>query len=204
MISCMRKNPELSGIVPEKLGELQCEIMRNKVKNPEIQNEKAISKTFVIFPWYPMYSKPYTHTSSIILLEPRKIRNRVPTLESRRICLLRHKPILPRRAIAPLRRRLSTPRPVEPALGSLERRHLRLGVSLQELLVAVRIVGEVGVGVGTATGWTVVSGWTIRSCGFGVVCPFPARAAAYIVEVFGAVGVSLGPFAADGRAPSEK
>lgn len=77
-----------------------------------------------------------------------KIRHRIPTPKSRRIRLRRHIPILPRGPITPLRRRLRPPRPIEPPLRCLERRHLRLRVRLQELLVALRVRGGGCVGVG--------------------------------------------------------
>jgi hypothetical protein len=109
-----------------------------------------------------VYRKPWI--TSIILRQPqtREIRHSIATLKRRRIRLLRHKPILPRRAVTPLRRRLRAPRPVEPTLRSLKSRHLGFGVSLKPLFVLVRVISDIRVGV-VATTCSCVGGGTV--CG---------------------------------------
>lgn len=100
--------------------------------------------------------------------------------------------------------RLGAPGPVEPALRSLERRHLGLGVCEEELLVCVGEFTRFFVGLGAIARRPVVGGRTVCRRGFCVVGSLPARAAAYVVEEFRAIGIGLGPFAADGRAPAKE
>ena len=88
-------------------------------------------------------------------------------------------------------------------MRGLERGHLRLGIRLEKRLVVLRVGRRVCVCVGAVA--RPGGGFGRRAVGRGVgfgKCAFPAGAAADVVEVFGAVGVGLGPFAADGWAPA--
>lgn len=92
-------------------------------------------------------------------------------------------------------------------MGLLECVHLRLGVRLQELLVDVREGRRVGVGGAAVAGGAGLRGRTEGGQDgggrvAGVVCARPAVAPVDVVEELGAVGVGLGPFAADGGTPS--
>jgi hypothetical protein len=116
-----------------------------------------------------MYKERYKQGSqcqkSIILRQILKRRHIIPTAKSRLIRFLRHEPVLPCSAVAPLRGRLRPPGPVEPALACLEGRHLRLGVGLQELLVRGGIRRGVGDCRGTGAGRRI---WVVcgRTAGF--------------------------------------
>ena len=79
-----------------------------------------------------------------------KVGHGIPTLERRRIRLVRHVAVLPSRTVAPLRSGLGPPRPVHPALRGLERGHLSLGICLEPFLVCVRVGSRVGIGFGAA------------------------------------------------------
>lgn len=92
-------------------------------------------------------------------------------------------------------------------MGLLEGIHLRLRVRLQELFVLVRVVGRVGVGGGAVAGRAGLRGGTEGGEDGGVrvarvVGARPAVAPVDVVEEAGAVGVGLGPFAADGGTPA--
>lgn len=152
-------------------------------------------------------SSPQYKLTSIISRQIIQIRICITTLELRRISLLRHNPRLQSFLPTPMHRRLSLPRPVEPAPALLKRRDLRLRIRLQERLVRVRVIGRILVGLFAAAGW-VVGLFAVRMCravrlkdcapfAFDVVVvSFPAGTDADVCEVFGAVGVGLGPFTA--------
>lgn len=98
----------------------------------------------------------------IILRKSAKIWNGISTLERRLVGKLWHKAICQGLLIAPLRCRFRLPRPVEPAVSLLERRHLGLRIRLEKLLVVVGIRRRVTVRTITAAGHAlVVRRWAV-------------------------------------------
>lgn len=143
----------------------------------------------------------------IILRQTLKVLNRLTTVKPPLIRLIGQNPRLHPQLPTPLHRTLGNPRPIEPAPALLEAGHLRLGVHQQPLLVDVGISGGIGVGVGAfadaavgrAGGGKDGGGWVAGVHGAG-----PAAADVDVVEVGGAVGVGLGPFAAEGGAEARE
>ena len=141
----------------------------------------------------------------ITLRQTIKVRYRLRTVKPPIPNLLRQYPRLHPQLPTPLHRILRRPRPIEPAPPGLEADHLRLGVHHEPLLVNIAIGGRIGVRVVTgALGRFEGAGWGGDDGGrIGKVKgSFPPRADANVVEVGGAVGVRLGPFAAEGGAES--
>lgn len=94
------------------------------------------------------------------------------------------------------------PRPIEPALRCFEGGHLGFGVGFQGFLVVVRIVCEVGIGIGAIARWTVIGGGTISSRIGGGKGAFPAGTATDVVEIFRTIRVGLRPLATDRWSPA--
>ena len=104
----------------------------------------------------------------------------------------------------PLRRALRHPRPIEPAPALLEAVHLALGKLEQPLLVGGAVGAGIRVRVSTLAHGAVLGRTRRRQHVERVVVQvqraLPAAAGADVVEVLGAVGVGLAPFAAHGGA----
>lgn len=101
----------------------------------------------------------------------------------------------------PLSGGLGRPRPIEPSPGGFETRHLRRRVHHEPGFVGVGVGRWVGVGGGAGTGGGfggTVGGENGDGAVSGFQGSFPASAGVDVVEVCGAVGVGLGPFAAEG------
>ena len=139
---------------------------------------------------------------SIILTQPlaRKIRHRSRAIEIPIPRLRRQNPIRHARLPVPLRRRLRRPRPIEPSPCTFETRHLRLGIHHEPRFVRVGVRRRVGVGGGAGAGRGfrgAVGRGDRNSSVAGFQGAFPAGAGVDVVEVGGAVGVGLGPFATE-------
>src|SRR5688572_13272041 len=137
--------------------------------------------------------------SSILIRQPLNIRNLPITLKLRLIRLLgqnsRLKPELP----TPLNRRLRLPRPINPSPSGLKCGQLRYRKCLKKTFMRVEVCGRVSVcGVAVAVGGSGTVGFAAE----GIHGAGPAVARVDVVEVLSAVGVGLGPFAADSGTPA--
>ena len=145
---------------------------------------------------------PPTNLQSIILTQPlsRKIRHRSRAIEIPIPRLRRQNPVRHARLPIPLRRRLRRPRPIEPSPGTFETRHLCLGIHHEPIFVrvGVRRWVRVGGGAGAGRGFRGAVGRGDRNSSVtGFQGAFPAGAGVDVVEVGGAVGIGLRPFATE-------
>ena len=133
---------------------------------------------------------------------PRKIRHRSRTIEIPIPRLRRQNSIRHAGLPIPLRRGFRRPRPVKPAPRAFETRHLRLRVHHEPGFVGVGVGRWIGVGgrAGAGGGFGgAIGGKDGDSAVRGVQGSFPAGTSVDVVEVGGAVGVGLRPFAAESR-----
>jgi hypothetical protein len=176
--------------IPTKLNKRKRSLKPSNAKNPGFLS---------------LSPSPFLPPPLIKLLQIVKSRNLRTAVKPPLIRLLGQHPSLQPSLIAPLRRALRLPRPVEPPPPLLERVHLRLGEHLQKLLVAGAVIAGVRVGALARTLRAVLRrarGGQDRARGTTagrrdhVQRSLPARPDADVVEVLRAVGVGLRPLAA--------
>ena len=154
-------------------------------------------------------NKPKNHTPppSIILTQSTKTRQITRTIKILIPRLRRQNSRFHPRLPIPLRRALRRPRPIKPPPRRLITAHLRLRIRHEPVLVGVGIRSWVGVGEGAGAGGGF-GGAGRGEDGGGAVGrlqgAFPSGAGVDVVEVGGAVGVGLGPFATKGGAEALK
>ena len=139
---------------------------------------------------------------SIILTQSlsRKIRHRSRAIEIPIPRLRWQNPIRHARLPVPLRRRLRRPRPIKPSPCTFETRHLCLSIHHEPRFVRVGVRRRVGIGGGAGAGGGfrgAVGRGDRNSPVAGFKGAFPAGTGVDVVEVGGAVGVGLGPFATE-------
>ena len=158
-------------------------------------------------PRIPKHQECTTSTISVILRQAWKIRYTLRAIEISLPNPLGQDFGLHAQLPTPLDRILRDPSPVEPAPADFKARHLSFGILEEPSLVRVTVFARVGVGVVALAVGRCTTGTGRREDGSGGIgkaeIAFPAGAGVDVVEVGGAVGVGLGPFAAEGGTVAE-